>query len=136
MDINGSGDAGSGSSSSNSTEPLVSEDAAAAVVQPRMEPPAGPEQLNTIIPMSKQRMKAGDTWYVIDRKWYKRWQAACGDAAAEKEQGQSDHDEITVGPIDNTVIAHPQTGALLRPVSEGQDVEFIPAEAWYILMSW
>lgn len=142
MDINpGSNDGGS---SSSSTEPLMSENGEAAAatshaIPGRSTPPAdGQIQLQMVLEPAKKPLDEGDTWFVVDRKWFRRWQAACG--SSEGNDGDAkDLQDISVdevGPVDNTQIASPATGRLLRPVTEGQDVVFLPGGSWHLLEAW
>lgn len=146
MDINpGSNDG----SSSSSTEPLMSENgeaaagtgtaAAATAIPARAIPPAdGQVQLQMVLEPAKKPFQEGDTWFVIDRRWFRRWQAACGSAKGDDSDSKDLQDVSMdeVGPIDNSQIADPSTGRLLRPVVEGQDVVFVPGESWHMLEAW
>lgn len=135
MDLNASSDS-SATSSSASTEPLAMDDEASTDARtaksPRQTPPAPNEQLNIVVAAAKQPMQAGDNWFLIDRRWYRRWQAACGDPEAGKEA----MDSASLGPIDNSSFADPMTGAITKAPVEGQDVEYLPTDAWFFLEAW
>lgn len=144
MDINpGSNDG----SSSASTEPLMSENGEASslstttgtAIPARHSPPAdGQVQLQLVLDPAKKPLAEGDTWFVVDRRWFRRWQAACGSSKGD-DSDSKDLQDVTmeeVGPIDNSQIANPTTGRLLRPVVEGQDVVFLPGESWHLLEAW
>lgn len=141
MDINpGSNDG----SSSSSTEPLMSENGEALptshAIPARSDPPAdGQAQLEMVLEPAKKPLEEGDAWFVVDRKWFRRWQAACGSSKGDDSDDAKDLQDISmndVGPIDNSQIANPSTGRLLRPVVEGQDVVFLPGESWHLLEAW
>ena len=124
------GDSSSTSSSSNATEPLV---ASAPTI---LQLPDGQAQLATVLPELRgngSTLRAGDNWFVVDRNWYRRWQAACGTSDDKELQDLSLED---VGPIDNRSFADPVTGKLTKPVTEGQDVVLLPVSAWHFLVSW
>jgi ubiquitin carboxyl-terminal hydrolase 4/11/15 len=145
MDLNTSSNDGS---SSSSTEPLMSEngDAGPAIasasntaIPPRHAPPGdGQVQLDLVLEHKKVPFVEGDTWFVIDRRWFRRWQAACGSTAGDDSDSKQLQDVSMdeVGPIDNSQIANTTTGRLLRPVLEGQDVEFLPGVSWHLLEAW
>lgn len=146
--------AGSTASSSSSTEPLVSDDGLTTTtpattafgsgatggqaVAPRMPPPSdGTVQLESVLPLAKKGLKAGEPWFIVDRRWYRKWQAACGDAqGAGKEKDFEDISIAELGPIDNSALLEPGTSKLLKTVTEGQDAMFLPGEAWDLLVSW
>ena len=126
----GSSSSSSTSSSSNVTEPLVA--SAPTIAQL----PDGQAQLATVLPELRGNgsiLRAGDNWFVVDRNWYRRWQAACGTSDDKELQDISLED---VGPIDNRAFADPVTGKLTKPVTEGQDVVLLPVSAWHFLVSW
>lgn len=166
MEINDrtSASAHASASSSSSTEPLVSsssssssparheeenhDDDATAARAPRQSPPAGQQQLEDVLRETRNKqLRQGDTWFVVDRRWFRRWQAACGDGAGagytkdeleqlESERLVGDDDDTAVGPIDNSSIADPQTGKLIKVVQEGVDCVFLPMEAYWLLEAW
>ncbi|KAG1746657.1 uncharacterized protein EDB91DRAFT_1048951 [Suillus paluster] len=79
-----------------------------------------------------QPMVAGDTWYIISRQWFRRWEIACGilsDKAVEPLQ------EKDIGPPDNTSLFDSQ-GNLTSNLVEHIDVEFLPQEAWSEFVTW
>lgn len=140
MDINSTSTDGS---SSSSTEPLLSESGSAATsscaIPARSEPPSnGQVQLEMVLNPAKRPLQEGDSWFVVDRKWFRRWQAACGSSQGD-DSSTKDLQDISmseVGPIDNSQIASPATGRLSGPVTEGQDVVFLPGESWHLLEAW
>lgn len=77
-------------------------------------------------------MVAGDTWYIISRQWFRRWEIACGilsDKALEPLQ------EKDIGPPDNSFLFDSQ-GNLTSSLVEHIDVEFLPQEAWSEFVAW
>lgn len=138
-------------SSSSSTEPLRSENGEVAAgdnttstgpIPARAAPPEdGQMQLSLVLDSAKKSFVEGDTWFVVDRRWYRRWQAACGSNSNEEgdESNGKELQDITmsdVGPVDNSRISDTRTGKLTKPVVEGQDVVFLPGEAWHFLEAW
>ncbi|KAL4073013.1 hypothetical protein V8B97DRAFT_297817 [Scleroderma yunnanense] len=97
-------------------------------------PPANltpPEKFEYINQLRHQAMHVGETWFVISRQWYRRWEFAC--------QGTMDKsgpiEEKDIGPVDNTPLVD-QNGNLTSSITEGVDVEFVPEDAWKAFVAW
>ncbi|KAG6811700.1 hypothetical protein H0H92_006207 [Tricholoma furcatifolium] len=77
-------------------------------------------------------MLIGETWYLVARPWWKRWQKAL--------TGQVDKDdkepiqEKDLGPVDNSSLVDGYGN--LKSVAEGIDVEFVPQEVWNCFIHW
>lgn len=128
----------SGASSSSSTEPLLSssDDGPDTAQAARQAPPDGQAQLEMIAPLVKGSPKAGDSWFVVSRRWYRKWQTACGSEEIDKDKDLQGISVADLGPVDNQDIADKRTGKLTRKVQEGVDAVFVPSEAWFILEAW
>ena len=87
-------------------------------------------KLSLVQNLSKKQMQVGDTWYLVSRQWYKRWQKACS-GELDKEGPLEEKD---VGPVNNSSLVD-KDGNLVYAV-EGIDVEYVPQEAWSYLVSW
>ena len=87
-------------------------------------------KLSLVQNLSKKQMQVGDTWYLVSRQWYKRWQKACS-GELDKEGPLEEKD---VGPVNNSSLVD-KDGNLVYAV-EGIDVEYVPQEAWSYLISW
>lgn len=101
---------------------------------PPHEPPANlnPEQkLDYVSQRRTRQMQVGDTWYIVSRVWYRRWEVAC--------QGIVDKsgpvEEKDIGPVDNTPLVD-RDGNLVSNLAEGVDVEFVPWDVWKALTTW
>lgn len=97
--------------------------------------PAADQQLALINDMKDFRLEEGDTWFLVPRTWYRRWQTACSGVAQSKD----DDDSLTpeqVGPIDTTSLAEEDGVSLRKPVQVGVDVEVLPEAAWRYLVDW
>jgi ubiquitin carboxyl-terminal hydrolase 4/11/15 len=92
-----------------------------------------PEEKVVLVEGEKvKKMGAGETWYLVSRKWWKRWRSAC--------TGEIDKDgppvaEQEVGPVDNAPLLD-EAGGLKIGLTEGIDVEFVPEEIWNAFATW
>lgn len=126
---------GSDSSSSNATEPLMATEMERDPGQlPTAELPPGETQLAMVLPEMRQTFRVGDRWFVIDRVWYRKWQAACGSPGDDKDLANISLREV--GPIDNSSIASTTSGKLIKAVVEGDNVVFVPGPVWHMLERW
>ena len=130
----GSGDS-SGSGSSDATQPLLSSSTGGEVGQsPTADLVDGKVQLDMVLPTLQQPLSDGDKWFIVDRNWFRRWQAACGGAVDDKGLAEITMQEV--GPIDNSRIANPRNGKLTTTVAENENVVFLPGMAWHLLEKW
>lgn len=109
-------------------------DAAEPLTTPRAVPTAIPppsEKLRLVEPLCKEPMKIGETWYIVSRRWYRRWQKACS-GEQDKEGAVEEKD---VGPVDNTSLVD-ISGSLVSSAVEHVDVEFVPEAVWSYFVSW
>jgi len=93
--------------------------------------PSPGEKFSMIKELRSQKMQVGDTWYLVSRQWFKRWQKAC--------TGELDKDgaidENQVGPVDNSSLVD-KDGILVSSPVEGVDVEFVSQEVWSYFTTW
>jgi ubiquitin carboxyl-terminal hydrolase 4/11/15 len=100
--------------------------------QNEMVPSVSPlEKLSTIKKLRQNHLNVGDTWYIVARRWYKRWEKACT-GEVDKEGGV---EQSELGPIDNSPLLDKDENVTSGLV-EGIDVEFVPKEAWELLVTW
>lgn len=106
-----------------------------AISEPTTAKPPGPEQLARIRELKGRQLIPDETWYIVDRSWYRKWEIACSGEKDEKsEEALIGMDEV--GKVPSNKIADPKTGKLFRPYTEGVEVELVPEEAWNLLASW
>lgn len=95
------------------------------------EPLDPAQKLHFVAQRRLKQMQTGDTWYIVSRTWYRRWQAAC--------QGIADKagtlDEKDLGPVDNTPLLD-RDANLVSNLTEGVDVEFVPWDVWKAFTTW
>lgn len=91
------------------------------------------EKLSRVAQLKRSPMALNQTWFLVDRTWCRRWRAALG------EIDPKSHPE----PISESDLGPPSTSALLdqygnlKPgLAEEVDFEFIPEEAWKLLVAW
>ncbi|KIJ20849.1 hypothetical protein PAXINDRAFT_165689 [Paxillus involutus ATCC 200175] len=97
-------------------------------------PPANitpPEKVECVKQRRDKPMQLGETWYIVSRQWYRRWEIAC--------QGIIDKsgplEEQDVGAVDNTPLFD-RNGNLTSNLTEGVDVEFVPSDVWQAFSTW
>ncbi|KAE9399579.1 UCH-domain-containing protein [Gymnopus androsaceus JB14] len=90
------------------------------------------EKLSRVAQLKRSPMALNQTWFLVDRTWCRRWRAALG------EIDPKSHPE----PISESDLGPPSTSALLdqygnlKPgLAEEVDFEFIPEEAWKLLVA-
>ncbi|KAL0572285.1 hypothetical protein V5O48_009688 [Marasmius crinis-equi] len=88
-------------------------------------------RLETIEGLMRKPMEIGQTWYLVDRTWYKRWQKACK-GEVDKEGPVVEED---LGPVAVAGLLD-QYGNLKAGLAEGIEVEYVPEEAWNHFVSW
>ncbi|KAI0955073.1 hypothetical protein AcW1_006764 [Taiwanofungus camphoratus] len=109
------GETPSASASPMSQDPFISPaDRLAAVEQLRQTP-----------------MEVGQIWYLVSRRWYKRWYKACS-GEVDKE---GPIDEANLGPVDNSPLVD-KIGNLTSSCIEHVDVEFVPEQVWEWFVEW
>jgi ubiquitin carboxyl-terminal hydrolase 4/11/15 len=92
-------------------------------------PPA--EKIARVEAAKAGRLNPGDTWYLIDRTWWKRWKKACT-GVVDKEGPVT---EEQLGGVDNSALVD-GNGYLRAPLSDTVDYELVPEAAWNDLVSW
>lgn len=76
-------------------------------------------------------MAEGETWYLVSRAWYRRWEKAV--------RGEVDKDgsveEKDLGPVDNRPLLD-EYDNLIADLVEEVNVHYVPGEAWQFFLSW
>ncbi|KAI0666784.1 cysteine proteinase [Trametes maxima] len=89
------------------------------------------EKLNFVESALKRPMRVGETWYIVERKWYLRWKKAM--TGEEDKEGRVEEKDL--GPVDNTPL-HDQAGQIISDLVEHVDCEFAPEDAWTKFVDW
>ncbi|PVD25200.1 hypothetical protein C0Q70_15698 [Pomacea canaliculata] len=98
----------------------------------------GPPDLETqkteIGNLLKTQLKKGDTWYLLDIRWFKQWKKYVGyDSWDTLSAGD---EAVNPGPIDNSVLFKGSSNQLKEHLVDELDFVLVPAEAWNKLVSW
>ncbi|KAL3853771.1 hypothetical protein ACJMK2_017284 [Sinanodonta woodiana] len=86
----------------------------------------------------KVSLKKGDTWYLIDTKWFKQWKKYVGYDAWDSDSVG----EESPGPVDNknlfkeNSLTEGQTPKLKEHMIDDIDYILVPEEAWNKLQGW
>ena len=126
------------STSAPSPAPMASADDDAAMnVSPSPRPPVPEpaEQLATIGAARRSEMQAGQDWVIVDRQWFRRFEAACaGGSTADKDL--ADITPADVGPLSNGLLTDAEGNLRVPPPVEDVDCVFLPLSAWEKLRDW
>ncbi|KAI0705169.1 hypothetical protein BC835DRAFT_1410046 [Cytidiella melzeri] len=104
---------------------------ATAQPTPRKSQLSPAQRLETIVRLCNKPLEVGDTWYLVARQWFRRWEKAC--SGEEDKDGAVEEKDL--GPVDNTPLVD-QRGNLISSTIEHVDVEFVPYEAWLLFGRW
>ncbi|XP_035665297.1 ubiquitin carboxyl-terminal hydrolase 15-like isoform X2 [Branchiostoma floridae] len=101
-------------------------------------PPEPKVQKSQVSSDLKKELKKGDTWYLVDAKWFKQWKKYVGYDSWDM-YGMGDQATFP-GPIDNAALyKEPQTPDcrhLKEHLIDELDYMLLPTEAWDKLVSW
>uniref|UniRef100_A0A672R1Y0 ubiquitinyl hydrolase 1 n=1 Tax=Sinocyclocheilus grahami TaxID=75366 RepID=A0A672R1Y0_SINGR len=93
------------------------------------EPPGLETQWREIDNLNQQQLRAGDSWYLLDKRWYDQWK----EYVHAGDQNSSSYP----GKIDNTELYEDLDSYHLKErLSENEDFVLVPAEAWHKLLAW
>uniref|UniRef100_A0A672Q3V5 Ubiquitin carboxyl-terminal hydrolase n=1 Tax=Sinocyclocheilus grahami TaxID=75366 RepID=A0A672Q3V5_SINGR len=93
------------------------------------EPPGLETQWREIDNLNQQQLRAGDSWYLLDKRWYDQWK----EYVHTGDQNSSSYP----GKIDNTELYEDLDSYHLKErLTENEDFILVPAEAWHKLLSW
>ena len=99
--------------------------------------PDGPNQVELITEMRDQSLVAGESWYLVERAWFRRWSSIASGVRDEKNDVDDDLTLEDIGPVDNAPLATADGELRREPrVQLGVDVEVVPEAAWRYLVEW
>ncbi|KAI5120377.1 hypothetical protein M0805_006899 [Coniferiporia weirii] len=91
------------------------------------------EKYQLINTLKRLPMVPGETWFVISRSWYRKWEKACT-GEVDKEGAVL---ESQLGPVNNSPFFDKDGNFdASQSMVEGVDVEFVPAAAWDSFLRW
>lgn len=94
--------------------------------------PPGDVQGEIVGENQRAGLEAGDSWYLVSRAWYRKWEVATS-GQANKEESLISIDEV--GPIDTFSLLD-QTGNLRPGLADGVDVIALSGQSWGMLKDW
>eukprot|EP00794_Sanderia_malayensis_P007084 gene7084-7884_t len=96
--------------------------------------PSIDEQVRIIKSCIEVPLERGQTWYLIDARWFKQWKRYVGFVMKYPDSGQESENP---GPIDNSnIIKSGKTDTLKDNLMEEVDYVLLPEPVWNDLYSW
>lgn len=103
------------------------------VTPPTGAAPPGDVQRDVLSDFLGGALEAGESWYLISRNWYRKWQTACAGVASDKDVAVVTIEEV--GPIDTFSLLD-AAGQLRAPLVVDVDCSLVPSPAWHLLKQW
>ncbi|XP_077121486.1 ubiquitin carboxyl-terminal hydrolase 15 isoform X2 [Ranitomeya variabilis] len=96
-------------------------------------------QRSEVSALLKTPLRRGDTWYLIDSRWFKQWKKYVGFDSWDKYQMGDQN--VYPGPIDNAGLlkvsfTDTDTQSLKEHLIDELDYILLPTEGWNKLVSW
>ncbi|CAH2277958.1 ubiquitin carboxyl-terminal hydrolase 15 isoform X1 [Pelobates cultripes] len=92
-------------------------------------------QRTEVSALLKTQLRRGDTWYLIDSRWFKQWKKYVGFDSWDKYQMGDQN--VYPGPIDNSgLLKDTDTQSLKEHLIDELDYILLPTEGWNKLVSW
>uniref|UniRef100_A0A4W3I552 Ubiquitin carboxyl-terminal hydrolase n=1 Tax=Callorhinchus milii TaxID=7868 RepID=A0A4W3I552_CALMI len=83
----------------------------------------------------KTPLKKGDTWYLVDSRWFKQWKKYVGFDSWDKYQMGDQN--VYPGPVDNSgLLIDSDSQSLKEHLIDELDYILVPTEGWNKLVSW
>ncbi|XP_041072287.1 ubiquitin carboxyl-terminal hydrolase 15-like isoform X1 [Carcharodon carcharias] len=85
--------------------------------------------------LMKTPLKKGDTWYLVDSRWFKQWKKYVGFDSWDKYQMGDQN--VYPGPVDNFgLLKGEDSQSLKEHLIDELDYILVPTEGWNKLVSW
>ncbi|KAM8974589.1 ubiquitin carboxyl-terminal hydrolase 15 isoform 2-T2 [Pelodytes ibericus] len=92
-------------------------------------------QRTEVSALLKTPLRRGDTWYLIDSRWFKQWKKYVGFDSWDKYQLGDQN--VYPGPIDNSgLLRDSDSQSLKEHLIDELDYILLPTEGWNKLVSW
>ncbi|XP_035552480.1 ubiquitin carboxyl-terminal hydrolase 15 isoform X3 [Canis lupus baileyi] len=92
-------------------------------------------QRSDIATLLKTSLRKGDTWYLVDSRWFKQWKKYVGFDSWDKYQMGDQN--VYPGPIDNSgLLKDGDAQSLKEHLIDELDYILLPTEGWNKLVSW
>ncbi|KAM7056377.1 ubiquitin carboxyl-terminal hydrolase 15 isoform 8-T9 [Acridotheres tristis] len=92
-------------------------------------------QRTDVAVLLKTALRKGDTWYLVDSRWFKQWKKYVGFDSWDKYQMGDQN--VYPGPIDNSgLLKDGDSQSLKEHLIDELDYILLPTEGWNRLVSW
>ncbi|KAI1905468.1 hypothetical protein AGOR_G00016510 [Albula goreensis] len=92
-------------------------------------------QRGEVAALLKTPLRKGDTWYLVDSRWFKQWKKYVGFDSWDKYQMGDQN--VYPGPVDNSgLLKDGDVLALKEHLIDELDYILVPTEGWNKLVSW
>ncbi|XP_035399876.1 ubiquitin carboxyl-terminal hydrolase 15 isoform X4 [Anser cygnoides] len=92
-------------------------------------------QRTDVAALLKTALRKGDTWYLVDSRWFKQWKKYVGFDSWDKYQMGDQN--VYPGPIDNSgLLKDGDSQSLKEHLIDELDYILLPTEGWNRLVSW
>uniref|UniRef100_A0A3Q2CBG1 Ubiquitin carboxyl-terminal hydrolase n=1 Tax=Cyprinodon variegatus TaxID=28743 RepID=A0A3Q2CBG1_CYPVA len=92
-------------------------------------------QRGEIAALLKTQLRKGDTWYLVDSRWFKQWKKYVGFDSWDKYQMGDQN--VYPGPVDNSgLLKDGDVLAIKEHLIDELDYILVPTEGWNKLVSW
>ncbi|XP_023647199.2 ubiquitin carboxyl-terminal hydrolase 15 isoform X2 [Paramormyrops kingsleyae] len=92
-------------------------------------------QRGEVAGLLKTQLRKGDTWYLVDSRWFKQWKKYVGFDSWDKYQMGDQN--VYPGPVDNSgLLKDGDALALKEHLIDELDYILVPTEGWNKLVSW
>ncbi|XP_064417656.1 ubiquitin carboxyl-terminal hydrolase 15 isoform X3 [Latimeria chalumnae] len=92
-------------------------------------------QRTEIAALLKTPLRRGDTWYLVDSRWFKQWKKYVGFDSWDKYQ--MGEQNVYPGPVDNSgLLKDDDPQSLKEHLIDELDYILVPIEGWNKLISW
>uniref|UniRef100_A0A8C5SPV1 ubiquitinyl hydrolase 1 n=1 Tax=Laticauda laticaudata TaxID=8630 RepID=A0A8C5SPV1_LATLA len=97
--------------------------------------PDAATQRAELLPLLKMVLRPGESWYLIDSRWFKQWKKYVGFESWDLYNVGEPN--VFPGPIDNSgFFTDSETQTLKKHLIEELDYVLVPTEAWDKLATW
>ncbi|XP_062338789.1 ubiquitin carboxyl-terminal hydrolase 15-like isoform X4 [Osmerus eperlanus] len=92
-------------------------------------------QRGEVVALLKTQLRKGDTWYLVDSRWFKQWKKYVGYDSWEKQQMGDQN--VYPGHVDNSgLLRDGDVLAIKEHLIDELDYILVPTEGWNKLVSW
>ncbi|UZJ55146.1 hypothetical protein CBS101457_004466 [Exobasidium rhododendri] len=102
-------------------------------VTPSSTTPDCNEQIANVTTSNQKPLRLGESWFLVDCKWFEQWSTACSNGVASKDRGGT-----VVGPVQTQDLLTKRHDVLSLKVGleEGVHFRLLSKESWEMLTTW